>query len=84
MITIPMNIVNHPTMNPVSKLVYGVLVQEINKGTDGSCRISHDTIARIIAVGRNTSKTAVDQLYNEGFIEKSKDSKGWLSYTLKE
>ena len=83
MISIPDFVVANTELNAVTKLIYGVITREIANSTSGSCRISHDTLAGMVGVGRATAKAAMDQLYAAGFIDRSKDSKGWLAYTLR-
>lgn len=83
MFTIPDEIMKHKELSPASKLVYSILLKGMDEADTNSCRISYDTIAETLQVNRLTAKAALGVLYSTGLINRKKDERNRLVYTLK-
>lgn len=83
MFTIPDEIMKHKELPPIAKLTYSILLKEMEETDTNSCRISYETLGDMLYVNRLTAKAALESLYNTGLIDRQKDERRRLVYTLK-
>ena len=83
MFTIPDGIMKHNKLTPISKLTYSILLKAMEETDTNSCRISYETLGDMLFVNRLTAKTALEGLYDVGLIDRQKDERRRLVYTLK-
>lgn len=83
MFTIPDEIMKHNKLSPVAKLTYSILRKAMEETDTNSCRISYETLGEMLYVNRLTAKSALEGLYDAGLINRQKDERRRLVYTLK-
>jgi predicted transcriptional regulator len=83
MFTIPDEIMKHKNISPVSKLAYSILLKAMKETDTNSCRISYETLGDMLGVNRLTAKAALEGLHAVSLIDRQKDERRRLVYTLK-
>lgn len=83
MFTIPDEIMKHKELTPIAKLTYSILLKTMEETGTNSCRISYETLGDMLFVNRLTAKAALEGLYDVGLIDRQKDERRRLVYTLK-
>ena len=79
MFTIPSTVLSSTTLSSSTKLVYAYIT--------GLCevtpQISYDKIALATGITKMSAIRCTQHLIDCGLLQRTKDSKGWLHYTLK-
>ena len=78
MFTIPSTVLSSTTLSSSTKLVYAYIT--------GLCevtpQISYDKIALATGITKMSAIRCTQHLVDAGLIERTKDSKGWLHYSV--
>ena len=78
MFTIPSSVLSSTTLSSSTKLVYAYIT--------GLCevtpQISYDKIALATGITKMSAIRCTQHLVDAGLIERTKDSKGWLHYSV--
>ena len=79
MFTIPSTVLSSTTLSSSTKLVYAYIT--------GLCevtpQISYDKISLATGITKMSAIRCTQHLIDCGMLQRTKDSKGWLHYTLK-
>ena len=80
MFNISTAILSDTTLSSSTKLVYVYVVGSISR----TSQLSYETIAKATGITRMSAIRCTQHLVDAGLLERTKDSKGWLHYSIKE
>ena len=78
MFNIPSGILSDTILSSATKLVYAYIVGSIPNNP----QISYETISKATGLTRMSAIRCTQHLVDAGLLERTKDSKGWLHYSV--
>lgn len=78
MFTIPTDILSNTAFSSSTKLVYAYILGAIPQNP----QLSYETIAKATGITRMSAIRCTQHLIDCGLLERTKDSKGWLHYSV--
>lgn len=80
MFNIETDFLSNTEFSSSTKLVYVYIVCSIPR----TSQLSYETIAKATGITRMSAIRCTQHLIDAGMLERTKDSKGWLHYSIKE
>lgn len=80
MFNIPPSVLSSTELSSATKVVYAYIAGYI----ETTSQISYETIAKATGLTRMSAVRCTQQLVDSKLLERTKDSKGWLHYSIKE
>lgn len=80
MFNIAIDFLSNTEFSSSTKLVYVYIVCSIPR----TSQLSYETIAKATGITRMSAIRCTQHLIDAGLLERTKDSKGWLHYSIKE